>query len=184
MSDDKSMVLFGDSLLAEIRKSLILKLESKFKNTVVFNCATGGINTNDGIKRINLISKMKPNYVVLSFGANDCAPWKEQVPLELFTKNYTKIIKSFPLSEVIVFLCPMANFPDDNASSQLFNKQLLLYNSVSKQIALENKAKLIDIQLDLEKLFEAGQKYHEADGLHLNEIGYQVFIDELVRMVN
>ena len=91
----KSVVLFGDSLLGRFGKGLMDKLEEEVGNTIVYNCAAGGLNTEDGIKRADFIAKLKPDFVTFSFGANDCMPWKKQVPEKDFEKNYDAIIKEF-----------------------------------------------------------------------------------------
>lgn len=54
----KSIVLFGDSLLGRFGKALIGKLEEAVKDITVYNCAAGGLNTEDGIRRADFIAKL------------------------------------------------------------------------------------------------------------------------------
>lgn len=98
----KNVVLFGDSLFAKFGRDLISKLEQKIGDITVYNCAAGGFNTRDGFKRASFIAKLKPDYICLSFGANDSGPFKkEPVPLVEFEENLSVMIKSFSGSEII-----------------------------------------------------------------------------------
>lgn len=183
MQKRKSVVLFGDSLLGRFGKSLIQQLENKLENTTVYNCAAGGLNTEDGVERADFISQLRPNYVVISFGANDCAPWKEQIPLEKFENNLQRIVESFSQAKVVMFLCPSASDFDDKEGTAQFNDLLQRYNDCATQVAIKNGASVIDSQRTYGELLKSGNDYHVGDGIHLNEVGYDILIEELVRLI-
>lgn len=110
----KSIVLFGDSLFGRFGRDYILQLEGAVKDSTVYNCAAGGFNTFDGLKRADFIAKLKTDYVCISFGANDCNPFKGQpVALEKFAQNLTSMIQSFTGSKIILFPCPPVYDPND-----------------------------------------------------------------------
>jgi lysophospholipase L1-like esterase len=67
----KNIVLFGDSFLGRWGKKYIDKLEALVSGSIVYNCAAGGLDTADGLVRACYIAGLKPDYAVLSFGAND-----------------------------------------------------------------------------------------------------------------
>lgn len=180
----KSIVLFGDSLLGRFGKALIDKLEVVVKDITVYNCAAGGLNTQDGIRRADFIAKLKPDFVIFSFGANDCAPWKKQVPEKDFEKNYDSIIKSFSGSKMIVFPCPPANDPKDTEGTKQFNEILSRYNKIVYSVAKNNGVMLIDSEKVYNALLTSGNDYHEEDGLHLNDNGYAVFIKEVSALIS
>lgn len=180
----KSIVLFGDSLLGRFGKDLIIKLEKAVPNSMVYNCAAGGLNTVDGLKRAAFIAKLKPEYVILSFGANDSSPEEgRKVPERDFEKNYDAIIKSFSGSGVIIFPCPPADDPKDPMGTQSFNNTLARYNKIIRSVAKNNGAMLIDSERVYGDLLARGRNYHEEDGLHFNDEGYGVFIREVAKLV-
>jgi len=180
--NNKSVVLYGDSLLGRFGKDLIVKLEGRVQDITVFNCATGGSNTEDGVKRADFIAQLNPDYVVLSFGANDAAPWKKQVSIGDFESNLDSIIKSFTRSKVIVFLCPPANDVGDKEITQ-FNDLLIRYNEIASNVVRKNKAQLIDSPNAYGELLKNGNDYHMGDGIHLNEAGYDLFIKQLTHIL-
>ena len=54
----KKLVLFGDSLLANFSKQYILRLEAKLPDYDIYNCAAGGWDTYDCVKKATFISKL------------------------------------------------------------------------------------------------------------------------------
>ncbi len=180
----KTFVLFGDSLLARFGRNHILHLEEIVKDITVHNCATNGFNTRDGLKRVGLIAQLKPDFVCLSFGANDSYPVEGKfVPLPEFKNNLLLLIKNFPDSKVILFPCPPIHDPSDLKDSEEFNKVLNQYNQVIKDVGLETGASFIDSKNIYGELLKRGEAYHVEDGLHLNDLGYQVLIKELIMMI-
>lgn len=180
----KSVVLFGDSLFGRFGRDYILKLESAVENITVYNCATGGFNTSDGLKRADFISKLEADYVCLSFGANDSSPFKGQpVPLEEFAKNLFSIIKSFSGSKIILFPCPPVHDPNDPIETKNYNDLLVQYNKVVKDVALKTDSGFIDSQTIFGELLNKGENYHIEDGLHLNNLGYQKLLEELAKLI-
>lgn len=176
----KSLILFGDSLLGRFGKLYIDELESALKDVTIYNCATGGFNTEDGIKRVDFIAQLKPNYVILSFGANDCAPLKKQVSEKSFEQNLDYIIEAFPGSKVVIFLCPPAVNLIDWGDTDKFNTQLSKYNKIIRKVAERRKASIIDSEKIYGDLIEKGENYHLEDGIHLNETGNSIMIREIV----
>src|SRR3989344_5029619 len=138
MKITKSVVLFGDSLLGRFGKALIDKLEEEVIGITVYNCAAGGLNTEDGVRRADFIAKLKPDYVILSFGANDAAPWKKQVPEKDFIIESRFFSKSFSGSKIIVFPCPPANDQKDPNGTKQFNEVLSRYNKIVYSVVENN----------------------------------------------
>lgn len=180
----KNIVLFGDSLLSLFSRNLIFLLEEKIDNAAVHNCATGGFNTRDALKRADFIAQLKAGYVCISLGVNDCNPFKGQpVSLEEFTENLTAIIKSFSESKVILFPCPPVHDPIDPADPKNFNNLLSQYNEAINNIAVKTNADVLGSTSVYVDLTEKGEGYHVDDGIHLNIKGYHVFIDQLAKLI-
>ncbi len=179
----KSLVLFGDSLLARMGIDTISNLEILLEDAIVYNCAAGGMTSNDGAKRADFIAKLQPDDVVLSFGTNDCAPWKVQVSKEDFRKNLLSIIHSFSGSRVIIFPCPPAYDPNDLSGTKEFNAICEQYNEIIFDIAKSTSSEYINSPKIYGDLLKNGTNYHEEDGIHLNEKGYEVLVLELSKII-
>ncbi len=179
----KTVVLFGDSLLANMSKGFTSIIERKIKNISVYNCAIGGINTMDGLKMAKMIVKLKPNLVILSFGANDAATWKQNVPQEKFKKNLDSIVKIFFRSKIILFPCPFSNDSNDIAGSKKYNSSLEKYNDIVSDVAKKNKALVFDTKTIYGNLVRKGINFHEDDGLHLNDFGYKILANNLIKLI-
>ena len=179
----KSVVLFGDSHLGHFGWRWMSKLETELKNFIVYNCAAGGLNTRDGMKQAPFISKLKPDYVILSFGGNDAATWKDGVPIKEFEFNYSQITERFRDSKIILFLPPPANDLKDAKGTRRYNESLSEYNELIREISKKRETGLIDSEKIYGKLLDRGKNYHEEDGVHLNDAGYKILIKELVKQI-
>ncbi|MCF7865304.1 MAG: hypothetical protein K9M11_02255 [Candidatus Pacebacteria bacterium] len=82
---------------------------------------------------------------------------------------------------------------NDMETTNKFNTLLDQYNKVLfEEAAYANKNSsadigaimaVIDTKSVYEKLITSGTIFHDADGLHLNELGYDVMLEELVKVV-
>lgn len=180
----KNIILFGDSLFGRFGRDYITQLEEAVKDITVYNCAAGGFDTRDGIKRADFIAQLKADYVCLSFGVNDSNPFKGQpVPLEEFIQKFTSIVQSFSSSKIILFPCPPVYDPKDPEGTKSFNDILNKYNEAIKDIAIKTDSEIIDSETVYGQLLKQGENYHLEDGLHLNDLGYQKLIESLARLI-
>jgi lysophospholipase L1-like esterase len=168
------VILFGDSMLARFRKPHIQLLEQELgPGTTVFNCATGGFDSSDGVARAGVLGRLDWPVAVLSFGGNDCAPWKH-VPIDRFAANITAIIKAFGSARTVAFLPPVIRKVEKPGLGARTNRELDAYRDILRSAAgasLETNA-LID---------EHGL---EDDGLHLTSESYKRLIPELARVIS
>ena len=177
-----NIVLFGDSLFGRFNKNLLDQLESHIPSSTVYNCAAGGLNSIDSVRRVDYIAQLQPDYVFVSLGANDCAPWKEQVPLDEFAANIEKIIQAFNKSKVIMLLCPAVHLESKEQTDE-FNELLSRYNAKIKELCDNNAASYVDVDALLKPLTEQSIDFHAEDGMHLNQDGYDLVINDLARLV-
>src|SRR3989344_7377714 len=89
----KKLILFGDSLLANVNNYYASVIESK-AGVEVYNCATSGWNTDDGAKKSRYFSTLKPDFILISFGTNDSGS-RNPVNLEKFRENLQTISDNF-----------------------------------------------------------------------------------------
>lgn len=175
----KKLVLFGDSLFGRFGKDRINNLEAKLKIYDVYNCAAGGWNSIDCVKKAEYIARLKPDVLVLSLGTNDSAPWK-QVPINIFKTNLPKIFKAFPKSKIIYFLPPPV---DENKTEgehkSLTNAVVKQYHAVINEACKQNNVIVLDSWTMFMPLLEAGLDYHDEDGIHLNDIAYETISSKL-----
>lgn len=172
----KSVVLFGDSGLGRFNRDRIRKLEKASGNVDVYNCAVGGLNSRDGLEMASFIAKLEPDIVAFSFPANDIA---DGISIEETKMDMLGIIKAFKKSKIILFLYPNADERFREIPS--FNERMAEYNLLLKELADLCGAKTIDGPQAYGKI---KKEYHEDDGIHLNEYGYDILIGEMVKVIN
>lgn len=173
-----NIVLFGDSLLGRFKKVLIDQLEGSLEAATVYNCAAGGWNTNDGARRVDYIARLTPDVVILSFGANDSAPWKEVVNITTFTSNMERMMDAFNPARTIALLCPQVTI-EDPVQAKAFNAALGEYNEITKQLC---ERKGLDY-IDCDELLKDLGPCHEEDGVHFNQLAYDAVIEEVCRIL-
>lgn len=177
----KKLILFGDSLVANFHKRFITDLEGR-TNTEVYNCATCGWDTNDGVSKAPYIAKLRPDVVVFSFGTNDASPWK-QLDLPAVSENTKKIVDSFQGSEMVFLLPPPIHEDRQEPGKQRSNETTKQYANAIKEVLEKENVKYIDSWRVFKDILDEGQDYHEEDGVHFNDLGYATVINEIARLL-
>lgn len=179
----KKLILFGDSLFGEVRKTETLMLEEKLGGEYdIYNCATGGWSTNDLVKKAPYISGLKPDIVIISAGTNDSAPWK-RVDLETFKSNLPVIAEQFSESRVIFFPPPPVTEVLLEENKIMSNEDVRIYNDAVIEFCKEASIGYIDSWSLFMKLKDNNQSYHVADGIHFTREGYELLFSELSEVV-
>ncbi|MEU7798925.1 GDSL-type esterase/lipase family protein [Micromonospora arborensis] len=170
------VMLFGDSMLARFTKPHIHRLEHELGlDTTVFNCAAGGWDSADGAARAAHLGRLNWSVVVLSFGANDCAPWK-RVPLDRFTSNIATILSALGSARPVAFLPPSIREVDRPGLGMRTNDELDAYRDVLRAAVGPEASLETGAHIDADGL--------EADGLHLTSASYRRLIPALARVVS
>ncbi len=178
----KKLVLFGDSLFGQFGKHCIAALEASLPGYDVYNCAAGGWDTNDCLKKAPYIAGLRPDLVIISLGTNDMSPWK-QVELPQFIENLNKIMRIFSTSQVIYFLPPPVNEASEPDDKKIENETAKQYHDAAKALCEDLNIAYVDSWKVFMPLLEAGRDYHVEDGVHLSDRGYEILIGELVALV-
>lgn len=177
------VLLFGDSMLGRFTRPKIAGLENAVDQPVlVLNGAAGGWDSNECALRAPVLARCAPAVVVLSLGANDCAPWR-QVPLDTFAQNLAAIRSAFAGASLVGFLPPTIReapaTTDPDARAPRSNAVLDRYRDVLRDTAGAHRSldtpRLLDHRSDVVPL--------EDDGLHLTGQAYAALIPELAGLV-
>jgi len=177
------IVLFGDSLLKNFGKDYIAQFEAALPGADIYNCSVGGWDTDDGLKKAPFIAKLKPDIAILGFGTNDAAPWK-QVPLDRYLENVSKIVEEFADSKIIFFLPPPVH-PENghNADHRRFPDTVQQYHDETKKVLEGSGTTYLDSHAVFAPLLKNDQSYHVEDGVHLNDLGYKILIEEFSKLI-
>lgn len=179
----KKLVLFGDSLFGEVRKTETLMLESALNGEYdVYNCATGGWNTNDLARKAAYIAALQPDAVVISVGTNDAAPWK-RVELDVFKTNLPAIVSAFNASRVIFFPPPPVAENLPSSEKYIPNQELKQYHDAILELCRNKSLDFVDSWEVFEPLLSGAKSYHIEDGVHLSKYGYQMLFETLSKVV-
>lgn len=169
-----NILLFGDSLLARMNKKLVVELESLVGDAIVYNCATGGFNTRDALRRVAYLSLLQPDVVIFSLGANDVAPWKTITSKDEYLQNMQTIFEAFKDSRKLVLICPDVQL-NDPVQTDEFNTALHEYSQALQALMNDETFKVVDAN---EVLAPLSGDYHAEDGLHMNEAAYELLLKQ------
>jgi lysophospholipase L1-like esterase len=179
----KKIVLFGDSLFARFGKPFIEALEQILPGYDVYNCAAGGWNSNDGVKKAEYLSLLKPDVLLVSLGLNDMAPWK-QIDLDTLKKNLTQIFSYFTESTIIFLLPPPINESKQTGDRKRTNSLLKQYVDAIKGVfSTTGNVSVLDSWSIYKPLLDNNKDYHMDDGVHLNEYGNSILISKLAELI-
>lgn len=179
----KKLVLFGDSLLALASKSHLVLLEDKLEGQYdVYNCAVGGWDSRDLLKKSSYIAKLNPDVLVLSLGTNDASPWK-QVPVAEFTDNVSKSLQFFGKSRIVYFLPMPIDETKQIPDKQRTNKLQKEYHDTAKNLCEKLGLEFTESWDIFEPLLETGKEYLVDDGVHLNDFAYETLFSEIARIL-
>lgn len=176
------IILFGDSLFAQMGKHRILKLEQTIPGSDVYNCAAGGWDSNDCVKKAPYLSGLKPGVVVMSLGTNDASSWK-LVDLEVFKQNIQKIIDIFSGSKFIYFLPPPSDETKHEPDRVRSNETTKQYYDAAKSICEQKGAMTINSWDIFKPMLDKGEVYHVEDGTHLEENAYDIIIAQIAKLI-
>lgn len=180
----KKLVLFGDSLFGRSGKNLILLLEAKLTDKYdVYNCAAGGWDSSDLIKKSDYIATLKPDVLVLSVGTNDVCSWK-RVELADYRANTEKVLDIFKNSRIIFFLPPPVHEVSRPADKQISNVDVKKYHDAAMIICEKLSVEYVDSWRLFMPIQDNGISYHLEDGVHLSDYGYEVLYSEISRILS
>lgn len=154
-------VLVGDSMVA------YFKTPSTWCNQGIAGDTTEGV-----LNRISLVNQLNPEIVVVHVGTNDLV--LTELSLQDTLKNLKRITQQITANTCYICTpCPV----DENAMD---SNNVLRTNAKLKQLsAMIHDAFPNHMVIDLFSVFESNnqlpQKFHTGDGLHLNEVGYEIY---------
>ncbi|MFJ9391840.1 SGNH/GDSL hydrolase family protein [Nocardioides sp. NPDC101246] len=174
----RSVVLYGDSMLARFTKPRIDALEKRLDRATVHNCAAGGWTSDDCARRASVTARLRPDVLVLSLGMNDCAPWK-LVPQDRFEANVRTVLEHFEGSRIVGFLPPPVVEQERPGLGTRTNEVLDRYRDSLRD--------LVGASACLETgdlLCGTPDGTLEPDGVHLTSVSYDALTPFLAELVN
>lgn len=179
----KKLILFGDSLFAQISKSELLLLEKILEYKYdVYNCAVGGWDTNDLVKKSPYIAQLKADVLLLSIGTNDASHWK-QVELSKFKENLVHILNEFSNSSVVFFLPPPVNETWQPSNKRRLQKTMVQYYEAAKETCEKQNIQYIASWELFLPLVEPNDTFHVEDGVHISDSGYKDVFEAIRRVL-
>lgn len=133
---------------------------------------------------INIISNMKPKYLMLSMGMNEIGNRR----YEDFAKKYKELAEDFHQAspDSIIFVAGLTPVGSEAENDLIDNENINDHNKMlEKSFNGENNIYYVNIGKALET--DNGQlntEYSGGDGIHLSGAAYDLLIDELLEFVN
>lgn len=177
----KKIVLFGDAILAGVQHEQVTdyftqRIQIAFPQAQVVNCSIPGHKTNDALTHVQRdVIALHPNIVVLFFGANDILTVHEMKP-GYFTNNLAHLITEIGSDKVVLVSPPYVDYHKNPERSW---PRQLQFSLAAEQIAKNYHLPFINLLKAMQAQHNP-KKYLQADGLHFNDLGYDLLEHLLV----
>ncbi|MBQ8131909.1 MAG: hypothetical protein IJ193_05405 [Bacilli bacterium] len=181
---DDNYVFLGDSITD------FYDLGDYYKDLPVINSGINGNNTQDVLDSLNSrVYLYNPSKVFILLGTNDYVSLRRNDSIkENITKIVEEIHKHRPLAQIYIeSMLPVTIVEDDKIHYDFIrardNKEIEDGNEILKKICKDTKSTYIDLY----KLFyddkEGLKLEYTKDGLHLNDSGYRIMTDEIMKYI-
>ncbi|WP_297816997.1 GDSL-type esterase/lipase family protein [uncultured Lactobacillus sp.] len=179
----KKIILFGDSILAGFKDgiptdAITSALQKRFPQFKILNHSVPGATSQEGLDFLDL--RVKPPYdlVVLGLGTND-ASVKLGLSAGQYAKNLQDIVDHIGRDKIILMGPSYTNWKV--ALDQAWPRTLQ-FELVAKECARRNKLPFLDLAGLLQKR-PFPNELLQADGIHLNDDGNKILIDNLANLI-
>jgi len=152
-------------------------------DSTIINRGIAGDNTFGVLARLDDVINREPSKLFIKIGINDIS---QNIPAEIIVKNISTIIKTVkaksPLTKIYIHSILPTNDNVKNFYPDAYNKndKVKLVNRQLEKLAKNNNI----IYININKIFTDKQgkldvKYADSDGLHINDVGYKIWVDFL-----
>jgi acyl-CoA thioesterase-1 len=175
-----------------LKRYALQKFNEGSKELILYNLGIGGETTEDLLKRlpheISARNAADGNIVFLGYGANDLAvkDGAQMVNREQFKNNIINAVqhaKQYAEETYLVSILPFSDRVDGimAASGKLrTNMEVLVYNQILKDIAVEYTIQYIDFHTEF---LPDKEILLSRDGVHPNEKGYGLMAETSIRII-
>ena len=171
------IIMLGDSI------TYGLQWNDHFSSTI-FNRGIGGDRTNGVLNRLDDIIKSKPQKVFIMIGINDISAG---IKTEEIIENTKSIIMKLRSNSITPFvqsvLYVTREYKHPKFTTKRINDSVDIINKAITQYCLENGIQYLDINSLLDDDHYLNMEY-SYDNIHLNNRGYEIWINELRNYIN
>lgn len=175
-----SIIFLGDSLIAGYEWS------EKLENNLVINRGISGDTINGVSNRLEQLKDDNPSLIILKIGINDLSTNKEVDNIFMEYQNLiSKLEKQYSNSKLILNTNFIINekMYSQTIKSNLSNKKIVDFNQKLIK-TYSQKYKIIDVNEKLKEKNNNLKQSYTYDGLHLNNLGYEIWLRELEGLIN
>jgi len=135
----------------------------------VLPAGVAGHKSNQMLRRLKRdVLDHRPDWMVLSCGANDVWQGDKGVARDGFKANVTAIVDQCHASGIQVVLCTTGVLGEDLDNDT--NQRLVPYNEIYRELARTKNCRLADVNAAFHQAIRSGQRL-TTDGAHLNPKG-------------
>lgn len=184
------LLLFGDSITERAVQietlGWQLHLQLMFNRRMdILNRGYSGYNTRYGVivaAKLIVELKMKvPILVIIAFGANDAASGFQNVPLNEYGENLSKMVELFrSIGSKVILVTPPGVL--DSMRDQRSNAEARLYADRCKEIGSKLQVSVVDMWQATQVALPSDISVLD-DGLHLGIKGNRLWYEELVKVL-
>jgi lysophospholipase L1-like esterase len=148
---------------------------------MAINYGIGGDTTRGLINRLPLYESLSTaKSIILAIGYNDL----KYRSTDETALNFKKILDTLPFSASII-LCAIHPVDEAITGHLITNKKISVLNSALKRLSDEySNVEFLPLDSLLNDSRQLEKRYHIGDGIHLNKTGYDIWIQDLISILN
>ncbi|OGY22851.1 MAG: hypothetical protein A2Y57_02850 [Candidatus Woykebacteria bacterium RBG_13_40_7b] len=195
VTEEFKYVALGDSAAVGVGASIpdkgyvgliFEKLKEKYPKASLNNLAVSGATTTDLINaQLNKAKTFKPDLVTISVGANDITG---QITDEIFSQNIEQALTTLDDENLKIVL---TNIPDISLAAAVpveikskVREKVKNFNKIIENSANKFEIPLVDLYSASLKEAQEAEKYLSSDLYHPNDSGYELWADEMWKVID
>lgn len=177
------LLLLGDSIFGRLNDGMLSQMENLVFGLKILNSARGGMKSLDLAESGLSGQEVGANFIAISVGMNDCY---HDVSVADFANNLDRLLDDLSNKiNVLVLPPPPVDTIRHGEEGTRYNGKLKKYY-IAEMSKVSNRTNVIflDVWDDLISLMDKGIDFHEDDGVHLNQIGYEYVFSAIVKNIH
>jgi len=169
------IIFLGDS------QTEFFAINEFFNNSKILNRGIAGDETTNILNRLQEVTDRDPQKVFLEIGWNDL--FAKNVLVDSCVKNVELILSRLKMNSPKTIIYMESMFPSSRISlnKKPMINEIIQYNAMLKNYCKQNNIIFIDVFSSLVKGKALNPLYDRGDQVHLNEEGYRVWRDQLLK---
>ncbi len=168
------IVMFGNSFVS------FIQWQELMNRTDIANRGIGGDVTEGMVNRLQSVVACEPEICFVEGGINDI---NHHLSYSQYIQNVGIILDTLLAHNIKPVCFSLLHITDAYEESDYANQQVILFNKGLDSIASAKKVQVINLNTRMSKGDRLMDEYAEKDGVHLNAKAYEIWKEEMLKLL-